>query len=103
MLVNKNIELYDPLITHGIATVSLYTTHGHSVKRGLVWYVDGSETNKDTGARVYIWGSRRHSFIPGLHTTVFQAKIYTTKAHVMKNITRKETSIKCNTEACVCV
>jgi len=46
MLVNENIELYDPLITHGIATVSLYMTHGHSIEGGLVWYMDGSKTNK---------------------------------------------------------
>jgi hypothetical protein len=46
----------------------------------------------DTGAGVYIWSSRRrHSFIPGLHTTVFQAKMFTIKIHVMKNITRKAT------------
>jgi hypothetical protein len=77
-------------------------THGHSVKGGLLWYMDGSTTNKDTGAGVYIWGSRRRqSFIPGLHTTVFQAKMYNIKAQVMKNITRKATSIKCNTKACV--
>jgi len=75
-------------------------THGHNVEGGLVWYMDGSKTNKDTGARAYTWGSRRrHSFISGLHTTVFQAKIYTIKAHVMKNTTRKATSLKCNTEA----
>jgi len=98
--VNENHELCDLLITHGIAIVSLYMNHGYSVEGGLVWNVDGSKTNKDTGVGVYIWGSiRRHSFIPGLHTTVFQAKIYTIKAHVMKNITRKATSIKCNTEA----
>jgi hypothetical protein len=54
MLVNENIELCDPLITHGIATVSLYMTHGHSVEGGLVWYMDGSKTNKDTSAGVYI-------------------------------------------------
>ena len=102
--MNKNVELCDPLITHGIATVSLYMTHGHSVEGGLVWYMDESKTNKDTGAGEYTWGSRRgHSFIPGLHMTVFEIKIYTIKAHVMKNITRKATSIICNTEACVCI
>ena len=101
--MNKNTELCDPLITHHIATVSLHMTHGHNVEGGLVWYIDGSKTNKETGPGVYIWDSRRrHSFIPGLHTTVFLAKIYTIKAHIMKNITRKATSIKCNTEACIC-
>lgn len=101
--MNENNELCDPMIIHCTATVSLYMTHGHCVERGLVWYTDESKTNEDTGAGVYIWGSRRrHSFIPGLHTTVFQAKVYTIKAHVMKNITRKAMSIKCNTEACVC-
>jgi peptide methionine sulfoxide reductase MsrB len=46
-------------------------------KGGLVWYMDRSKTNKSTGAVVYRCGSRRgHSFSLGLHTTVFQAKIY---------------------------
>jgi hypothetical protein len=45
-------------------------------KGGLGWYKDRSKTNKDTGAGVYRWGSRRgHSFSLGLHTTVFQADI----------------------------
>jgi hypothetical protein len=42
----------------------------------LVWYTDGSKTNKGTGAGVYRWGLRRgHSSSLGLHTTVFQAEI----------------------------
>jgi hypothetical protein len=55
-------------------------------RRGLVWYMDGSKTNKGTGARVYRWGSRRgHSFSLGLHTTVFQAEVYAIKACIKKN------------------
>jgi hypothetical protein len=35
---------------------------------------------------VYRWGSRsRHSFSLGLHTTVFQAEIYTTNAGIVEN------------------
>jgi hypothetical protein len=41
-------------------------------KVGLVWYTDGSKTNKRTGAGVYGWG-----FILGLHTTVLQTEMYT--------------------------
>jgi hypothetical protein len=53
---------------------------------GLV-HTHGSKGNKGTGAAVYRWGSRRgHSFILGLHTTVFQAEIYAIKACIMENI-----------------
>jgi hypothetical protein len=56
-------------------------------KGDLVWYTDGSKTNKGTGAGVYRWGSRRgHSFSLGLHTTVFQAEMYAIKACIMENI-----------------
>ena len=56
-------------------------------KRGLVWYQDRSKTNKGTGAGVYRWGLRReHSFSLGIHTTIFQVKIYATKAYIMENI-----------------
>jgi ribonuclease HI len=56
-------------------------------KGGLVWYTDGSKTNKGTGAGVYRWGSRRgHSFSLGLHITLFQAEIYAIKACIMENI-----------------
>ena len=41
-------------------------------KGAMVWYTDGSKTNKGYGARVYGWGSTRgHSFSLGLYTTVF--------------------------------
>jgi hypothetical protein len=49
--------------------------------------MDGSKTDKHTGAGVYTWGSRRgHSFSLGLHTTIIWAEIYATKACVMENI-----------------
>ena len=55
-------------------------------KGGLVWYMDWSKTNQDTGAGVYKWGSKNgHSFSLGLHTTVFQAEIYAIKASIMEN------------------
>jgi hypothetical protein len=55
--------------------------------RGPVWYTDGSKNNKGTGAGMYRWGLKReHSFSLGLHTTVFQAEIYTIKACIMENI-----------------
>jgi len=55
-------------------------------KGGLVWYKDGSKTNKGTGAGVYRWCSRReHTFNLGLHTTVYQAELYVIKACVMGN------------------
>jgi len=55
-------------------------------KQGLVWYADGSKTNKGTAAQRYRWGSRRgHSFSHGLHTTVFQAEMCAIKACIMRN------------------
>jgi hypothetical protein len=59
---------------------------------GLVWYTDGSKTNKGTVVGVYRWGTRRgHSFSLGLHTTVFQAEISATKACRMENIEKGHT------------
>jgi hypothetical protein len=56
-------------------------------KGGLVWYTEGSKTNKGTGAGMYRWGSRRgHSFSLGLHTMVFQAEIYVIKVCIMDSI-----------------
>jgi hypothetical protein len=41
---------------------------------------------------MYRWGSRRkHSFILGLHTMVFQAEIYDIKACIMENIEKGKT------------
>jgi hypothetical protein len=48
--------------------------------------MDGSKTDEGTGAGVYKWGLRkRHSFIRGLYTTVFQAEMYAIKARVREN------------------
>jgi hypothetical protein len=56
-------------------------------KGGLVWYLDGSKTNKGTGAGVYRRGSRKgHIFSLGLHTTIFQAEIYAEKGYTYRNI-----------------
>jgi hypothetical protein len=46
------------------------------------WNMDGSKTNKGTGAGGYRWGSKKeHSY-----TMVFQAEIYSIKACIMCNI-----------------
>jgi hypothetical protein len=53
----------------------------------VVWYAYGSKTNEGTIAGVYRWGLKKgHSFCLGLHTMVFQAKIYAIKACIMENI-----------------
>jgi hypothetical protein len=53
----------------------------------LVCYMDGSKTNKGTGAGVYRRGSRSgHSFNLRLHTTVLPAEIYAIKSCEMGNI-----------------
>jgi hypothetical protein len=56
---------------------------------GLIWYTDGSKTNKGTGAGVYCYGARRRlSFSLGQYTTVFQAEVYAIKACADENIDR---------------
>jgi hypothetical protein len=58
-------------------------------KEGLIWYTDGSKTNKGTGAGVYCYGTRlRLSFSLGQYTTVFQSEVYAIKACVDENIDR---------------
>jgi hypothetical protein len=58
-------------------------------KGGLIWYTDGSKTNKGTGAGVYCEGTRRkRSFSLGRYTTVFQAELYAIKACAEENIDR---------------
>jgi hypothetical protein len=58
-------------------------------KGGLIWYTDGSKTNKGTGAGVYCYGTgRKRSFSLGQDTTVFQAEVYAIKACIMENLDR---------------
>jgi hypothetical protein len=54
-----------------------------------MWYTDGSKTNKGTGAGVYCYGTRwKLSFCLGQYTTVFQAKVYATKACAVEDLDR---------------
>jgi ribonuclease HI len=56
-------------------------------KGGLIWYTDGSKTNKGTGAGVYCYGTgRKLSFSLGQYTIVFQAKVYAIKACAVENL-----------------
>ena len=65
------------------------TGFGRIERGGLIWYTDGSKTNKSTGAGVYCHGTRRkHSFSLGQYTTVFQAEVYAIKACIMENLVR---------------
>jgi hypothetical protein len=58
-------------------------------KGGLIWYTDGSKTNKGTGAGVYGYGTRmKLSFSLGKYTTVFQAEVYAIMACTLKNLDR---------------
>jgi hypothetical protein len=58
-------------------------------KGRLIWYTDGSKTNKGTGARVYCDGTRRKlSFSLGQYTTVFQAEVYAIKECAVENLDR---------------
>jgi hypothetical protein len=58
-------------------------------KEGLIWYTDGSKTNKGTGAGVYCYGTgRKPSIIFGQYTTVFQAEVYTIKGCAFGNLNR---------------
>jgi hypothetical protein len=56
---------------------------------GLIWYTDGSKTNKGTGPGVYCYETRRRlSFSLGQYTMVFQAEVYAIKACADENIDR---------------
>jgi hypothetical protein len=58
-------------------------------KGGLIWFTDGSKTNKGTGTGVCCYGTRRKlSFSLGQYTTVFQAEVYAIKACADENIDR---------------
>jgi hypothetical protein len=58
-----------------------------TIRGCLVWYTDGSKTNKDPSAVVYIWSLRReHIFTLGLNATLFQAAICNVKIRIMENI-----------------
>jgi hypothetical protein len=58
-------------------------------KGGLIWYTDGSKTNKGTGAGVYCCGTgRKLIFSLGQYTTVFQAEVYGIKACADENLDR---------------
>jgi ribonuclease HI len=55
-------------------------------KRVLIWYTDGSKTNKGTGAEVYGYGTRQLSFSLGKYATVFQTEMYAIKACTAENL-----------------
>jgi hypothetical protein len=56
-------------------------------KGGLIWYTDGSKTNKGTGAGVYCDRTRQKlSFSLGQYTTIFQAEVYAIKACAVENL-----------------
>jgi ribonuclease HI len=58
-------------------------------KGGLIWYTDGSKTNKGTGAGVYGYGTRlKLIFSLGKYTTVFQAEVYAIMACAAENLDR---------------
>jgi ribonuclease HI len=61
----------------------------HDKKGGLIWYTDGSKTNKGTGAGVYCYSTgRKLSFSPGQHTTVFQVEVYAIEVCAVENLDR---------------
>jgi hypothetical protein len=56
-------------------------------KVGLIWYTDGSKTEKGTGAGVYCHETRKKlSFRLGKYTTIFQAEVYDIKACTAENV-----------------
>jgi hypothetical protein len=58
-------------------------------KRGLIWYTDGSEIERGTGAGVYYHKTRKKlSFSLGKYTTVFQPEVHAIKACATENIDR---------------
>jgi hypothetical protein len=57
------------------------------MKRGLIWYTDGSMTNNDTGVEVYSYNRRlKLSFSLGHCITVFQVEVYAIEACTVENL-----------------
>jgi len=80
--------VYHKIITNKFADKCEWQTGCNPDNKGsLVWYTDGFQTNKGTGAGVYRWDLRRgHSFSLGPHTTIYQAEMYAIKARIMENM-----------------
>jgi hypothetical protein len=58
-------------------------------KGGLIWYTDGTKTNKGSGAGVNCYGTgQKLSFSLGQYTTVFQVEVYAIKACAVENLER---------------
>jgi hypothetical protein len=58
-------------------------------KGRLIWYLDGSKTNKGNGAGVYGYGSRHKlSFSIGKYITVFRAEVSAIKVCAIGNLDR---------------
>jgi hypothetical protein len=56
-------------------------------KGGLIWYTNGSKTNKSTEAGVYGYGSgRKLRSDLGKYARVFQAEVYIIKARAVENV-----------------
>jgi hypothetical protein len=58
-------------------------------KGGLLWYTDGSKTNKGTGTGVCGYGTRQNlSFSRGKYAKVLQAEVYAIKAYAVEILDR---------------
>jgi ribonuclease HI len=75
-------------------------------KWGIVWYTDGSKTEKRTGTGVYCHKTRKKlSFSLGKYTTVFQAEVYAIKEcaaeHIDKNYKSRNIYILSDSQAAI--
>jgi hypothetical protein len=58
-------------------------------KGELIWYIDGSKTNKGTGVGVYGYGTRKKlNFSLVKYTTVFHVEVYAIMACAVENLNR---------------
>jgi hypothetical protein len=74
-------HVYDKLFTVRFPDRSEWKDWFHCDRKGLIWYTDGSNINKGTGAGVHGYGTRRNLiFSLGQNTTVFQAEVCAIKA-----------------------
>jgi hypothetical protein len=83
-------HVYGKAFTVRLPDRSEWNDRFHPDRKGrLIWYTDGSKTNKSTRAGVYGYGTRmKLSFSLGKYTTVFWAEVYAIMECAVDNLDR---------------
>jgi hypothetical protein len=83
-------HVYEKLFMIRFPDVSKWNKGFQCDKKGeLIWYTDGSKTEKDTGAGMYCHETRKKlGFSLGKYTTVFREELHAIEACAAENIDR---------------